>query len=105
MGDRQMVHAAFQGFTAIPASATDGIQVRPKRPWYEVLGVSRDAPPEVIEAAGKAMQRKPTRTQAEMLPTFKKCRRPSERPPRASDKSERPNPQSCCTGRGTALDP
>lgn len=53
-----MVDAAFQGFTAIPASATDGIQVRPKRPWYKVLGVSRDAPPEVIETAGKAMQRK-----------------------------------------------
>jgi hypothetical protein len=54
----QMVDAAFQGLTAIPASASAGIPVRPKRPWYEVLGVSPDAPREVIEAAGKAMQRK-----------------------------------------------
>jgi hypothetical protein len=53
-----MVDAAFQGFTAIPASASGGIPVRPKRPWYEVLGVAPDAPREVIEAAGKAMQRK-----------------------------------------------
>lgn len=53
-----MVDAAFQGFTAIPASASAGIPVRPKRPWYEVLGVSLDAPREVIEAASKAMQRK-----------------------------------------------
>jgi hypothetical protein len=53
-----MVDAAFQGCTAIPASASAGIPVRPKRPWHEVLGVSPDAPREVIEAAGKAMQRK-----------------------------------------------
>jgi hypothetical protein len=51
-----MVDAAFQGFTAIPASASGGIPVRPKRPWYEVLGVAPDAPREVLEAAGKAMQ-------------------------------------------------
>jgi hypothetical protein len=57
-GTGEMVDAAFQGFTAIPASASAGIQVRPKRRWYEVLGVSPDAPREVIEAAGKAMQRK-----------------------------------------------
>jgi hypothetical protein len=57
-GTSQMVDAAFQGLTAIPASASAGIPVRPKRPWYEVLGVSPDAPREVIEAAGKAMQRK-----------------------------------------------
>jgi len=57
-GTGEMVDAAFQGFTAIPASASAGIQVRPKRRWYEVLGVSLDAPREVIEAAGKAMQRK-----------------------------------------------
>jgi hypothetical protein len=43
-----MVDAAFQGFTAIPASASAGIQVRPKRPWHEVLGVAPDAPREVI---------------------------------------------------------
>jgi hypothetical protein len=53
-----MVDAAFQGFTAIPASASAGIQVRPKRPWHEVLRVAPDAPREVIEAAGKVMQRK-----------------------------------------------
>ena len=57
-GTGEMVGAAFAGFTAIPASASAGIPVRPKRPWYEVLGVSPDAPREVIEAAGKAMQRK-----------------------------------------------
>ena len=57
-GTGEMVEAAFQGFTAIPASASGGIPVRPKRPWHEVLGVSPDAPREVIEAAGKAMQRK-----------------------------------------------
>jgi hypothetical protein len=44
--------------SAIPASATAGIPVRPRRPWYEVLGVAPDAPREVIEAAGKATQRK-----------------------------------------------
>jgi hypothetical protein len=54
----EMVDAAFQGFTAIPASASAGIPVRPKRPWHEVLGVSPDAPREVIGAAGEAMQRK-----------------------------------------------
>jgi hypothetical protein len=57
-GTGEMVDAAFAGFTAIPASASAGIPVRPKRPWYEVLGVSPDAPREVIEAAGKALQRK-----------------------------------------------
>jgi hypothetical protein len=57
-GTGEMVDAAFQGFTAIPASANLGIQVRPKRPWHEVLGVSPDAPREVVEAAGKAMLRK-----------------------------------------------
>jgi hypothetical protein len=53
-----MVDAAFKGFTAIPASASAGTPVRPRRPWYEVLGVAPDAPRGVIEAAGKAMQRK-----------------------------------------------
>jgi hypothetical protein len=57
-GTGEMVDAAFQGFTAIPASASAGTPVRPKRLWYEVLGVSPEAPREVIEAAGKAMQRK-----------------------------------------------
>ena len=57
-GTGEMVDAAFQGFTAIPASASAGSPVRPKRQWHEVLGVSPDAPGEVIEAAGKAMQRK-----------------------------------------------
>jgi hypothetical protein len=64
-----------------------------------------DAPPEVIEAAGKAMQRKNPPGRRRELPTFKMCRRLSERPPRASNKSEHPNPQSCCTSRGTALGP
>jgi hypothetical protein len=57
-GTGEMVDAAFQGITAIPAAASAGTPVRPRRPWYEVLGVSPDAPREVIEAAGKAMQRK-----------------------------------------------
>jgi hypothetical protein len=63
--------AASQGFTAIPASASSGIQVRPKRPWHEVLGVVRDAPREVIEAAGKAMQRRRIRTLVEVPRTFR----------------------------------
>jgi len=54
-GTGEMVDAAYAGFTAIPANATAG---RPKRAWYQVLGVSPDAPREVVEAAGKAMQRK-----------------------------------------------
>ena len=37
-GTGEMVDAAFAGFTAIPASATAGIPVRPRRPWYEVFG-------------------------------------------------------------------
>lgn len=53
-GTGEMVDAAFRGFTALPETATS----RPKRPWYDVLGVAPDAPREVIEAAGKAMQRK-----------------------------------------------
>ena len=54
-GTGEMVDAAYAGFTAIPANASAG---RRKRPWHEVLGVSPDAPREVVEAAGKAMQRK-----------------------------------------------
>jgi hypothetical protein len=54
-GTGEMVDAAYAGFTAIPANASAGIR---RRPWYEVLGVSPDAPREVVEAAGKAMQRK-----------------------------------------------
>ena len=57
-GTGEMVDAAYAGFTAIPASASAGSVSRPKRPWHEVLGVAPDAPREVIEAAGKAMQRK-----------------------------------------------
>ena len=57
-GTGEMVDAAFQGFTAIPASASAGITVRPKRAWHDVLGVAPDAPREVIGADGKAMQRK-----------------------------------------------
>jgi hypothetical protein len=57
-GTGEVVDAAFEGFTAIPASASAGIPVRPKRVWHEVLSVAPDPPREVIEAAGKAMQRK-----------------------------------------------
>lgn len=57
-GTSQMVDAAFAGFTAIPANANAGEPVIPKRPWYEVLGVSPTAPFEVVEAAYKAMRRK-----------------------------------------------
>lgn len=55
-GTGEMVDAAYAGFTAIPANVSAGI--KPRRPWHEVLGVTPDAPYEVREAAGKAMQRK-----------------------------------------------
>jgi hypothetical protein len=57
-GTGEMVDAAFAGFTAIPANASAGHVEIPKRPWYDVLGVSPNAHKEVIEAAGRAMQRK-----------------------------------------------
>ena len=50
-GTGQMVKAAFAGFTALPASATGGTPVRPKRNWYDVLGVPQFAPPELVKAA------------------------------------------------------
>jgi hypothetical protein len=86
-GTAEMVDAAFQGFTAIPASASAGTPVRPKRPWYDVLGVAPDAPWEVVEAAGKAMQRKTHQDAATRTGSFRKCRRLSEGPLRASDKA------------------
>lgn len=57
-GAKEMVDAAFRGFTAIPANASSGQAIIIERPWYEVLGVSPDAPREVVEAAYKAMRRK-----------------------------------------------
>ena len=54
----EMVDATYAGLTAIPASASGGTPVRPKRPWYEVLGVSPDAPRRSSKLPGKAMQRK-----------------------------------------------
>jgi hypothetical protein len=54
-GTGEMVDAAYAGFTAIPANASAGSR---RRPWHEVLGVSPDAPRELVEAAGKVMQRK-----------------------------------------------
>lgn len=54
-GTGEMVDAAYAGFTALPATASAGMM---SRPWYEVLGVSPDAPAEVVEAAYKAMRRK-----------------------------------------------
>jgi DnaJ domain len=57
-GTGQMVKAAFRGFTALPASASSGTSIVPQQPWYDVLGVSPEAPMEVVDAAYKAMQRK-----------------------------------------------
>lgn len=55
-GTGEMVDAAFQGFTALPAQASAGS--RPRRQWYEVLSVAPSAPREVIEAARKTLLRK-----------------------------------------------
>jgi hypothetical protein len=52
-GTGEMVDAAFQGFTAIPANASSGIPVVPPQPWYDVFHVSPDAPMAVIEAVYK----------------------------------------------------
>lgn len=57
-GAKEMVDAAFRGFTALPANASSGEAIIISRAWYEVLGVSPDAPSEVVEAAYKAMRRK-----------------------------------------------
>src|SRR5215217_163061 len=54
-GTGEMVDAAFQGFTAIPANASAGTPVVPPQPWYDVLHVSPDAPMPVVDAAYKAV--------------------------------------------------
>jgi hypothetical protein len=53
-GTSQMVEAAFSGFTALPAGATDMPVYQPPKPWHEVLHVSADAPREIIDAVYKA---------------------------------------------------
>lgn len=52
-GAKEMVHAAFRGFKALPAS----VIVTPylSRPWFEILGVSRESPPSVIRAAYRSL--------------------------------------------------
>lgn len=57
-GTGEMVDAAFRGFAALPATASAGTPVERPRLWHEVLGVTPDAPREVIEAAKTAMQKK-----------------------------------------------
>lgn len=50
-GTGQIMEAAFRGFVALPefASASN------KRAWHDVLGVTPDAPKEVIKAAYRAL--------------------------------------------------
>ena len=49
-GGATMRQKAFSGFSALPAPEP----VKPKRPWHEVLGVTPEAEPELIEAAYRA---------------------------------------------------
>lgn len=52
-GTSQMVEAALTGFAALPANATESNL----KAWHVVLGVSPDAPPEVITAAYRALSK------------------------------------------------
>lgn len=58
-GTSQMMDAALSGFAALPAGGdkSDPIYQAPK-PWHEVLEVSPEASPEVVEAAYKAKRKK-----------------------------------------------
>lgn len=52
-GAKEMVNAAFRGFKALPESVI--VTPNTSRAWYEVLGVSQDAPRSVIDAAYRAL--------------------------------------------------
>ena len=54
-GTSQMMDRALSGFAALPAGASAPI---PKRPWHEVLGVSPEASPELVEAAYRVALKK-----------------------------------------------
>lgn len=43
-GAKHMIQAMFSGFKALPAGNTSG-----RRPWWEVLGVPVNAPPNLVE--------------------------------------------------------
>lgn len=50
-GTTDMVDAAFSGYTALPATASEH---RGPRAWHDVLGVASDSSPAVIRAAYKS---------------------------------------------------
>lgn len=52
-GAKEMVAAAFRGFTALPESIIVGSGQA--RAWYEVLQVSQDADPEIVKRAWKTL--------------------------------------------------
>jgi len=57
-GCASITDQAFQGFTALPPpDATFAPTAPPPRPWWDVLGVSREAPVAVVSAAYKALAR------------------------------------------------
>ncbi|WP_035717052.1 J domain-containing protein [Gordonia terrae] len=55
-GAKEMVHAAFRGFKALPAEAI--VTPFTAKPWHEVLEVSPTASPETIKAAYRAQLKK-----------------------------------------------
>lgn len=55
-GAKEMVNAAFRGFKALPESIIMGERVA--KAWYEVLQVSQNADPEIVQAAYKRMLHK-----------------------------------------------
>jgi DnaJ-class molecular chaperone len=58
MGDWRDGRRSVRRLHGDPSVSECGHSGPAEAPWYEVLGVSPDAPREVIEAAGKAMRRK-----------------------------------------------
>lgn len=54
-GAKTMVEAAFRGFQALPPPDGSMTIGKVERVWYEVLGVSADAPQEVRKAAYRAL--------------------------------------------------
>jgi hypothetical protein len=75
-GTGEMVDAACAGFTAIPASASGGTPVRPKRPWHWVLGVSLTHPGRSLSSC-QSTQRRITPTPAEGTRPSRRRRTPS----------------------------
>lgn len=55
-GAKEMVNAAFRGFKALPESIIVGAGTA--RAWYEVLEVSQDASPDVIDAVYRRLLHK-----------------------------------------------